>query len=56
MKGPETAYNESETECLRLIGVLQDKVLNLKSNGKDWGNVAELNRLKILLAEANSNF
>ena len=56
MKQVETAFNEAETECLHLLEILQDKVLNLKSSGKDWGNVAELNRLKILLAEANSNF
>jgi hypothetical protein len=56
MKEPETAYNEAETECMRLICVLQDKVLNLKSSGKTWGNVAELNRLIIELNEANQNF
>lgn len=52
----EKSYNAAETECMRLIGVLQDKVMNLKSTGKNWGNVAELNRVKIGLNEINDNF
>lgn len=56
MKNLESTYNEAETDCLHLLEILQDKVLNLKKSGKTWGNVAELNRLKIELAEANQNF
>lgn len=52
----DKSYNAAETECMRLIGVLQDKVINLKSTGKNWCNVAELNRVKIGLNEINDNF
>lgn len=48
LKEIEKSYNEAEFD--------QDKVLNLKKSGKTWCNVAELNRLKIELSEANQNF
>jgi len=56
MPNLESTYNIAETDCIRLLEILQDKVLNLKKSGKTWGNVAELNRLKIELNEANQNF
>lgn len=52
MPNLESTYNEVETDCYHLLEILQDKVLNLKKSGKTWGNVAELNRLKVELNEA----